>query len=131
MKRRACLAIVVALGFSACKKTTSPEAAAYASKIVFSNVRLSAAENAAQQTIHYLRVAVTNRGDRPVKHLEVILYFQDAQGKVVLTERAMAISPRLRPLAPGEQRDFRQGFDPPADWNRASPNVGIAYLEID
>jgi hypothetical protein len=48
-----------------------------------------------------------------------------------MSHPATAISPRLRALGPGETRDFRQGFDPPAGWNRVSPNIGITYLELD
>ncbi len=112
-------------------RTTSEDAKAYASSIEFRNVRLSASESYAGQTVHYLRIDVVNKGGRKVKELQVVLYFRDAIGKVVLTENAVAISPRHRPLEPGETRMFRQGFDPPADWNRVSPNIGIAYLALD
>jgi hypothetical protein len=132
VKRKASATLAVALLLAACRaKPMDEETKAYASSIVFSNVRLSAEENMAHQTVHYLRIDVQNRGPRQVKHLEVILYFRNTLGQVALYERAMAISPRLRPLAPGETRAFKQGFDPPADWNRTSPNIGISYLAIE
>lgn len=131
MLRSACLLALCALLIGCGKKTTSPEAAAYASNILFRNVRLTASETFAKQTIYYLRIDVQNKGDRAVKELQLLLYFRDVQGQVLLTHPATAISSRFRPLAPGETRDFRQGFDPPAGWNRTSPNIGITYLEIE
>ena len=125
-------ALLLAALLLACRpKLMDEETRAYASSVIFSNVRLSALETYAHQTVHYLHIDVQNRGQRRVKHLEVILYFRNSLGQVALTERAVAISPRLRPLEPGETRKFQQGFDPPAGWNRTSPNIGIAHLVIE
>lgn len=109
----------------------SDEAKAYASSIEFRNVRLSAAETYAKQTIYYLRIDVHNKGQRPVRELQIMLYFRNAQGELLMSHPVTAISPRLRSLGPGETRDFRQGFDPPPGWNRTSPNIGITYLDIE
>ncbi len=124
--------LLAALLLVSCRpKPMSDEAKAYASSVIFRNVRLSAMETYAHQTVHYLHIDVRNIGQHKVRHLEVILYFRNSLGQVALTERATAISPRLRPLEPGETRAFQQGFDPPADWNRTSPNIGIATLVIE
>ena len=112
-------------------RTPHEEAAAYASQLEFRNVRLSASENFAGQTVHYLEIDVHNRGQRAVRQLEVLLSFRNAQGPVVLSERATAISPRTRPLGAGQKRSFRLGFDPPAEWNRQRPEISIASLLLE
>ena len=123
--------MVVAALLTACgPKKMNEEAIAYAHSVVFRNARLSALQSYSGQTMYYLRIDVNNIGDKPVRQLEVILYFYDAQGKLVNTERATAVSDRHKPLMPGETRDFKHGFDMPADWNRVTPNIGIAYLEL-
>jgi len=128
---RVLLCVLCAFVVSCGPRTISEEAKAYASSIEFRNVRLSAAETYAKQTIYYLRIDVYNKGQRPVRELRIMLYFRNSQGELLMSHPATAISPRLRSLAPGETRDFRQGFDPPAGWNRTSPNIGITYLEIE
>ena len=125
------LAAACLLLASCSSRAREQAAAAYAPNLYFSNARLSASENFAGQTIHYIAIEVQNRGPRAVSHLEVMLTFRNSQGQVVLSERATAISPRVRPLGAGEKRPFRLGFDPPPDWNFRSPEVGIARLVLD
>jgi hypothetical protein len=127
--KRAFLLILVFLAACGPQKMDD-ETIAYAKSIEFRNVRLSAKESYSRQTVYFLRIDVHNNGQRVVGELDVVLFFYDAQGKVVTTERATAVSSRLKPLGPGETRDFQHGFDLPADWNRVSPNVGIAYMEL-
>ena len=124
--------MILLLAASACgPHKMDEETIAYAkSSIRFENVRLSAKASYTGQTVYFLRIDVVNYGQRTVKELDVVLYFYDTNGKLVNTERATAISPRLRPLGPGEKRDFQHGFDLPTDWNRTSPNVGIAFMEL-
>jgi len=83
------------------------EAVAYAKSIDFATP-LSALQAYSGETMHYLRIDVHNSGPRAVKQLEVVLYFYDRQNKLVNTERAIAVSERYKPLAPGETRDFKQ-----------------------
>ncbi len=111
-------------------KKMNEEAVAYAKSIEFRNARLSALQAYSGETMHYLRIDVRNTGQRAVRQLEVVLYFYDRQNKLVNTERAIAVSERHRPLAPGETRDFKQGIEFPPDWNRVTPNIGISYLEL-
>jgi hypothetical protein len=112
-------------------RTMDEDTIAYAKAYIrFQNVRLSAKEAYSGQTVYFLRIDVVNNGTRAVKELDVVLYFYDTSGKLVNMERATAISPRLRPLGPREKRDFQHGFDMPPDWNRTSPNIGIAFLDL-
>jgi len=107
------------------------ETIAYAKSFIrFPSVHLSAKDAYAGQTVYFLRIEVANSGSRAVKELDVVLYFYDTAGNLVTTERATAVSPRLRPLGSGEKRDFVHGFYLPDGWNRTSPNIGIAYLEL-
>ncbi len=123
--------VLAALVLAGCHRPSAQEAAAYASQIEFQNVRLSASENFAHQTVHYLSIDVYNRGQRSVEQLEVVLTFRNTLGQVALTQRATAVSPRTRPLAPGQKRDFRAGFDPPPDWNVRQPEISISNLVIE
>lgn len=112
-------------------RTMDQQTIAYAKESIrFENVRLSAKASYTGQTVYFLRIDVVNYGNRAVKQLDVVLYFFDTQGKLVNTERATAISSRHTPLEPGKRRDFQHGFDYPADWNRTSPNIGIAFLDL-
>ncbi len=134
MKRLLLILLTFSLLLASCRggrTARDQEAAAYAGSLQFSNARLSASENFAGQTIHYLSIDVYNRGQRAVTNLEVQLVFRNAQGQVVLSEQATAISPRMRPLGVGEKRTFRLGFDPPAEWNLRSPDTSIARLELE
>ncbi len=107
------------------------ETIAYAKQYVrFQNVRASAKTDYRGQSLGTLHMDVANTGPRDIRELDVVLYFQDAAGNVIATERATAISPRLKPLAAGQTRDFMHGFDLMNAWNRSSPGVGIAYLKL-
>ena len=124
--------LLVVLSFSGCgPRKMNDETISYAkSSIRFDNVKLSAKEAYSGQTVYFLRIDVVNQGQRPVKELIVMLYFHDRAGKLVNTERATAVSARSRPLGPGQRRDFQHGFDLHPDWNRTTPHIGIAYLDL-
>src|SRR5437763_147984 len=108
MRRTVLLIVSVALLTACGPKKMNEEAVAYARSIVFQNARMSTPMQSYTGVIsYYLRIDVHNNGDKPVRQLEVVLYFYDAQGKLVNTERATAISERHKPLMPGETRDFK------------------------
>ncbi len=96
----------------------------YFSRIEFSDVRMSAANNFLGDTVTYLDARVTNHGDKSVRRLDLQLEFVDTLNQVVLREVVHPINPRTPPLAPGQARAFRVTFEHmPADWNQASPTI--------
>jgi hypothetical protein len=129
---RAVAMLVLVAFLAACKPhKMDEEAIAYAKAYVrFQNVRAGCKTDYRGQTLCTLHMDVANNGPRVIRELDVVLYFYDTSGNVVIVERATAISPRLRPLDPGQTRDFLHGFDLLDSWNRTSPGVGIAYLEL-
>jgi hypothetical protein len=130
--RAAVSALAVAALLAGCKpRKMDEETIAYAKAYVrFQNVRAGCKSDYRGQTLCTLHIDVANNGSRTIKEMDVVLYFYDTQGNVLVTERATAIPPRLRPLGPGQTRDFLHGFDLLDTWNRTSPSIGIAYLEL-
>ncbi len=104
----------------------------YATRISFSNFRLSARENMVGQTVYYVAGEVSNGGDRTITLLEVSVSFRDSRGEAVLLERNAVIRPGFVPLDPGQSRQFRMGFEEiPSSWNRVAPNLEITRLELE
>ena len=115
----------------------SPEAEAYLPQVEISGLELSRWENFLGQTVTYLDINITNRGQRTLGALEVTIEFYDPYKQVVLRETLRPIgSPRPSPpaapsgpLAPGQTRRFRASFEHlPADWNRLPPQVRVTGL---
>lgn len=107
------------------------EQKAYLPSLVFTDARMSAAENFLGDTLTYLDVTVTNKGGRPVRRLEVQLEFVDTWNQVVLRETAHAVTERAAPLKPGESRTIQVRFEHiPADWNQALPRMKPVYIEF-
>jgi hypothetical protein len=107
------------------------ETITYAKQYIrFQNVRASAKADYRGQTVGFLHIDVANNGPRAIKELDVELWFWDTSGNVFATEHATAVSPRLRPLGPGQTRDFLHGFDLKDSWNHTSPTIRIDYLEL-
>ncbi len=96
----------------------------YLSRVEFSELHMSAANNFLGDTVTYLDARVTNHGDRPVRRLDVQLEFVDTLNQVVLREVAYPVNARTQPLAPGQSRAFRVTFEHmPADWNQTPPSI--------
>lgn len=108
-----------------------PEQKAYLPLLVFGEFHMSAAENFLGNTVIYLDGKVTNRGDKPVRSLDVELNFVDTLNQVVLRETAHPLTRRAGPLAPGETRPFRVTFEHmPADWNQTPPTAKAVYVQF-
>lgn len=113
-----------------------PEEEAYGKDILISRLELSRWENFLRQEVVYLDGVVTNGGDRAIVALEVTLEFRDPHGQVVLRQTIRPIGEQLsafgaqqQPLAAGQSRGFRAGFEHmPADWNQGAPNIRITGL---
>ena len=127
-----CLAAFLFWGCRPSPELSPRDIANYATRISFSNFRLSARENMVGQTVYYVAGEVSNGGDRTITLLEVNVSFRDDLSHVVLRERTRVISPGHVPLGPGESRQFRMGFEEiPDTWNRVSPDLEITRLELE
>jgi len=112
------------------------EEEAYGKNIDVGRLQLSRWANFLGQEVIYLDGVVSNRGDRSVAVLEVTLEFKDPYGQVVLRETIRPIGGKLSaygalqgPLAAGESREFRAGFEHmPADWNQGGPDIRVSGL---
>jgi hypothetical protein len=109
----------------------SAEQKAYLDSIVFTDFRMSSADNFLGNTVTYLDGIVTNKGAKPVRRLDVELNFVDTLNQVVLRENAHPLAGGTAPLQPGETQAFRVTFDHmPMDWNQAPPSAKAVYLEF-
>jgi len=113
----------------------SSEAEAYLPQIEIGPIELSRWQNFLGQQITYLDLALANRGPRRVTAVELTVEFLDPYQAVVLRESVRPVGGRslpgisLGPLAPGESRPVRIGFEHlPADWDRRPPRVRITGL---
>lgn len=113
----------------------SSEAEAYLPQIETSPAELSRWQNFLGQQITYLDLTLTNRGPRRITALELTVEFLDPYQAVVLRESVRPVGGRSLPgisrgpLAPGESRPVRIGFEHlPADWDRRPPRLRIAGM---
>jgi hypothetical protein len=108
------------------------EAKQYVSNLVFSNVRIQAAESLVNQRVVEILGDITNKGERTVKLAEVTCVFSDTAGRELQRERASIIGQATGPLAPGASRAFRLAFDDLAEnWNQAYPAFVVAQIQFN
>ncbi len=114
----------------------SPAAQRYLPRIAVGEPRLSRWQNFLGQEVTYLDLAVSNRGNRTVRAMELTIEFHNAYGIVVLRETLRPIgAPRpspvrpTGPLPPGDTREVRAAFEHiPAEWDRRPPEVRVTGL---
>ena len=100
-------------------------------RIEFLNPKMSAARNMLGIVVIYMDMEIVNRGDQPIRMLEVELEFYDLQNQVVHRESACPVDPRVRPLGAEESRETRLAFDPlPPGWDRRPPKIIPVYVEL-
>ena len=123
------------------KKPAAPPA--YAANLKFSDMKTSAAQNFAGQTVSYIDGAITNTGDKTVIHAMVQITFKDELGQTAqrdeLAIRVLrtggpydeAVDLNLSPLAPGESKPFRLTFENiSAQWNHAYPDLQVTQVVV-
>lgn len=111
--------------------TLTPEANAYVSHLVLSDVSQSAAENLLKQQVVEIRGKISNRGPRALKSVDVYCIFYGVDGQVVHQERAQIVSPKSGSFEPNQTRPFRLAFDTlPGAWNQAMPKLVIAQIKF-
>jgi len=143
------LAIVVAVlvgGTLIWRSLRGPEGQgppSYASHLKFSDVKLSQAQNFVGGTVTYVEGAISNAGDKPVAAVSVNVTFRNTLDEVAQRETLPVrildrsgpypdtVDMRLRPLAPGQQREFRLTFEHlSSDWNQQAPELRVVGVSL-
>jgi len=110
----------------------TPEAKAYVRNLALSNVEMKATEAYSGQQIVEILGAISNNGDQPVKVVEVMCVFYDANAQVVARERLAIVKASGKSLSPGDTRPFRLPFDSlPTTWNQTLPQLVIANIVFE
>jgi hypothetical protein len=107
----------------------SPEARAYVSNLVLSDVTMKASENFMKQQVLEIEGRITNNGPQPVQSVEVYCLFRGVDGHEIYRERTPLVRAKATPVRPKETRPFRLAFDNlPDGWNQAMPTLVIAQI---
>ena len=107
----------------------SPEARAYVSNLVLSDVSMKASENFMKQQVVEIEGKITNNGPRPVQSVEVYCLFRGVDGHEIYRERTPLVRAKTAPVNPKKTRPFRLPFDSlPDGWNQAMPTLVIAQI---
>ena len=115
----------------AAKPAPGAEEAAYLQNIQLTSGRVEAAQNFLNHTVTTVYGAVTNKGQKTVRNLEINLTFSDIEGKPTEQRTATPIGNNDPPLKPGETRQFQLSFDQvPDTWNQAAPRMAPAKVSL-
>ncbi len=115
----------------AAKPAPGAEEAAYLQNIQLTSGRVEAAQNFLNHTVTTVYGAVTNKGQKTVRNLEINLTFSDIEGKPTEERTATPIGNNDPPLKPGETRQFQLSFDQvPDTWNQAAPRMAPAKVSL-
>jgi Protein of unknown function (DUF2393) len=142
----AIVAVAVALGILILRAVRGPEPQgppSYASQLKLSDLRLSQAQNFVGGTVTYLEGKISNAGDKTVTGASVNVIFHNALDEIVQKELLPVrildrggpypdtLDMRLRPLAPGQQREFRLTFEHlSSDWNQQAPELRVVGVAL-
>jgi hypothetical protein len=109
----------------------------------FSGLKLSQEQNFLGATVTYLEGSIANAGDKTVSGLNLNVVFRNTLDEIVqrevlpvrILDRSGAYADtydmRLRPLAPGQQREFRLTFEHlSSDWNQQAPELRVAAVSL-
>jgi hypothetical protein len=115
---------------------------AYATKLKFSDLKTSAAQNFVGATVSYIDGTIINTGDQTVIHAVVLVTFKDDMGQTAQREELPirvlrsggpydeAVDLNLSPLAPGQSKPFRLTFENiSAQWNHSYPDLQITQVK--
>jgi hypothetical protein len=132
--------IIVGLVIFALRDTNPRPAGppAYASSLKISDLKMSAAENFAGQTVSYIDGTIANNGDKTVTHVVVRVLFRDDMKQVVGDETvplhvlqtggpyADTVDLSASPLAPHQSKPFRLTFERiSSQWAQTIPDIDI------
>lgn len=115
---------------------------AYASQLVISNLQMSEAANFAGGKVTYVDGTITNKGDKIVTGVTVVVTFRNDIGEppqvapmpltlIRTREPYVDIEPvSAEPLKPGDSHEFRLIFDHVSPtWNQQFPTVQPAHIQ--
>ncbi len=110
----------------------------YASNLKISELKMSAAENFAGQTVSYIDGRITNNGDKTVAGAKVRVLFRDDMNQVVGDETVPVhilqtsgpypdtVDLSASPLAPHQSKIFRLTFEHiSSQWTQTLPEIQI------
>jgi hypothetical protein len=140
----AVLVVVIVGLFIFAMRDTRPKPAGpppYASNLKIADLKMSAAENFAGQTVSYIDGTITNNGDKTVTHVVVHVLFRDDMKQVVGDETiplhvlqtggpyADTVDLSAAPLPPHQSKPFRLTFERiSSQWNQTYPDVEIVEV---
>ncbi|NWF83013.1 MAG: hypothetical protein HXY18_04195 [Bryobacteraceae bacterium] len=111
----------------------TPEAKAYVRNLGLEGVEMKATANYVGSTLVEITGRILNKGNRPLRLVELNCVFYDVNLNVIHRERVPIVKrSALGSLKPGENRGFRMPFDAiPEGWNQAMPQLVIANIEFE
>ena len=111
----------------------TPEAKAYVRNLGLEGVEMKATESYVGSTLIEIVGKIQNKGDKPLRLVELNCVFYDVNLNVIHRERVPIVKrSALGSLKPGENRGFRMPFDAiPSGWNQALPQLVIANIEFE
>ena len=116
----------------------------YAGNVLFTDLKLSRAENFVGAAVTYIEGKVSNTGTQTVIGAQVEIIFRNSLGEVVQKEthplrvatsqmgqtEYVALSPQLT-LVPNQTREFRFTFEHiSADWNQGYPELRVVQTRL-
>lgn len=120
-------------GASSQQALLTPEAKSYVRSLGLEGVEMKATENYMGATLIEITGRIQNKGDRPLRLVELNCVFYDVGLNVIHRERVAIVKrSALGSLKAGESRPFRMPFDAiPSGWNQTLPQLVIANIEFD
>lgn len=111
----------------------TPEAKAYVRNLGLEGVEMKATESYVGSMVIEIVGKIQNKGDKPLRLVELNCVFYDVSLNVIHRERVPIVKrSALGSLKPGENRHFRMPFDAiPSGWNQALPQLVIANIEFE
>jgi hypothetical protein len=136
------VAVIVAVGIYAwvaeeqskpveLRHTMSTAEEAYRGNIEVTDARMSTATNGIGTDFYYLDAAISNKGAKAVRQVDLNLTFMDPFGDVVSRQTEHAITPTTAPLKPGETKPLHLVFERlPDAWNQGPPTIAVGYVSF-
>lgn len=125
--------VVYRLSGPAQPASLTPEAKAYVRNLGLEGVEMKATESYMGSTLIEITGRIQNKGDRPLRLVELNCVFYDVGLNAIHRERVPIVKrSALGSLKPGESRSFRMPFDSiPEGWNQSLPQLVIANIEFE
>jgi hypothetical protein len=121
----------------------APQIPQYATKLKFSDLKMSQSQNFVGASVTYVDGNVTNTGDKVVTHAIVRVVFKDSYGQIAQIEDVPikllqtsgpypdTVDLNISPLAANDTKPFRLIFEHVSQqWNQAYPDLQITALDL-